>query len=222
MGMKKRHKHEENHEAWLMTYADFITLMASFFVIIISISEPKKERVEAAIQGLAAGFVQNRVELPFKTLFEDFQLIIEDNAVELQVATEYTRDGVRLDLGATAIFNAGSAEIRPDAVQMLKDMAISVQEMSLKDYTIEVEGHTDDTPIPAGGAYATNWELSAARSARLVRFLIEQGIAPEKLKASAFAETRPKVPNLDSLGNPIEDNREQNRRAILNIKRVLD
>ena len=46
MAMKRRHKPEENHEAWLMTYADFITLMASFFVIIISISEPKKEKIE--------------------------------------------------------------------------------------------------------------------------------------------------------------------------------
>lgn len=220
MGMKRRHKHEENHEAWLMTYADFITLMASFFVIIISISEPKKEKVEGVIQGLSAGFVQNMVELPFKTLFEDMQLIIEDNAVELQVAVEYTSEGVQLDLAASAIFNAGSAEIRPDSVQMLKDMAISIQEMNLKDFTIDVEGHTDDTPI-SGGAFASNWELSAARSARIVRFLIEQGIAPEKLKAVAYAETRPKAPNLDAQGNPIEENREQNRRVILQVKRVL-
>ena len=45
-GFKKKHKAEDNHEAWLMTYADFITLMAAFFVLIISVSEPKSAKVE--------------------------------------------------------------------------------------------------------------------------------------------------------------------------------
>lgn len=217
--MKKRHKPEENHEAWLMTYADFITLMASFFVLIISVSEPKTEKLQDIANGLAAGFVENMIELPFKTLYEDFQLIIEDNAVELQVAAEYTADGVQLDIASSAIFDPGSVEIRPDAAQMLKELAISIQEMDLKEYTLVVEGHTDDTP--PGGAFASNWEISALRAARIVRFLIEQGIEPEKLQASGFAETRPKVPNLDMQNNPIPENREQNRRVMIDIRRVL-
>ncbi len=220
-GFKKHVKHEENHEAWLMTYADFITLMASFFVLIISVSEPKTEKLQDVAQGIASGFVENMIELPFKTLYEDFQLIIEDNAVELQVAAEYTTDGVQLDIASSTIFSPGSAEIRPDSVQMLKELAISIQEMELKDYTIVVEGHTDDTGLPKGSAFASNWELSAARAARIVRFLIEQGIEPTKMQAVAFADTRPKVPNLDTQNNPIFENREQNRRVMINIKRVL-
>lgn len=221
MSFHKVHKPEENHEAWLMTYADFITLMASFFILIISISEPKKEKMEKMVEGISSGFIQNVIEKPFKTLYQDFQIIIEENAVELQVAASYTSDGVQLDIASSNLFAPGSADIRPDSVPMLKAMVQSIEQMKLKDYLVEVEGHTDDTALPKGALFATNWELSAARAARVVRFFIEQGISPNRLKVAAFADTHPKVPNLDAQGNPIAENREQNRRVMINIKRAL-
>lgn len=222
MSFKAVHKPEENHEAWLMTYADFITLMASFFVLIISISEPKTEKMEAVIQGVSSGFTQDMIEMPFKKLYQDFQLIIEDNAVELQVATEYTDDGLQLDIASSSVFAPGSAEIKPEGLQMMKELAISIQELSLEDYRVEVEGHTDDTPLPPNaGIYPSNWELSSARAARIVRFLIEQGMPPHRLVALGYGDTRPKVPNVDNNGKPIPENRELNRRVIVNIKRIL-
>jgi chemotaxis protein MotB len=220
MSFKAFHKPEENHEAWLMTYADFITLMAAFFVLIISVCEPKQEKLDAVVEGLTSGFMQDMIETPFKQLFQDFELIIEDNAVELQVAPTYTKQGVMLDIASSAIFNAGSTEIRADAIPMLKEVATSIQALKLKDYVIEVEGHTDDTPTAKGSHFTSNWELSALRSARIVRFFIEQGVAPEKMAVLGFANTRPKVPNLDNSGNPIPENREQNRRVIIQIKRL--
>ena len=221
MSFKAIHKPEENHEAWLMTYADFITLMAGFFILILSICEPKTEKMEKMVDGITSGFVKNTIEKPFKALYQDFQLIIEDNAVELQVAATYTTDGVTLDMASSSLFSPGSAELQPDSLPMLKDMVLSIQQMKLKEYLVEIEGHTDDSPLPVGAKFASNWELSAARSARVVRYFIEQGIEPTKLKVSAFADTRPKVPNLDAQGQAIFENQEQNRRVMVNIKRVL-
>jgi chemotaxis protein MotB len=220
-GFKRHHKPEENHEAWLMTYADFITLMASFFVLIISISEPKTEKMEAVMEGFSSGFIQDMIELPFKTLYEDFQLIVEENAVELQAAAEYTDMGVRIDISAPTIFESNSADIRKDALPLLEQIAVSILETSLPDYRLDVEGHTDDVPVK-GGPFPTNWELSAARSARIARFLIEKGVEPSHVKASAYADTRPKVPNLDANNNPIPENRELNRRVIIHFMRVLE
>lgn len=221
MSFKAVHKPEENHEAWLMTYADFITLMASFFILLLSVCEPKTEKMEKVLDGITSGFVQNMIEKPFKILYQDFQLIIEDNAVELQVAATYTTDGVSLDIAASNLFTPGSAELHPDSTPLLKDMAMSIQQMKLKDFVVEVEGHSDNSPVPVGSTFASNWELSAARSARIVRFFIEQGIEATRLRVAAFADTRPKVPNLDAQGKPIFENQEQNRRVMVNIKRML-
>ena len=217
--LRRKKKQEDNGDEWLTTYADSITLLLCFFVILLSVSEPKIDRFEALTQGFASGFVQDMIELPFKTVYEDFQMIIEDNAVEIDVAAEFTDQGVMLDMNSAALFEPGSAELKPEALPMLEEMAIAVLEMDLEEFQVEVEGHTDDIPI-SSNRYPSNWELSADRAARITRFLIEQGIDPLKMKAAAFADVKPKVPNLDNQGNPIPENRDLNRRVLIHIKRV--
>lgn len=208
----------ENEDEWLNTYADAITLLLCFFIILISVMEPKVEKFEALTEGFVSGFVTETIELPFKSLFEDFQLIIEEHQVEMLVATEYTDDGVRVDIGASALFNSGSAVIKKEAVSFLQEAAISIQELDLDDYRVEVEGHTDD--VPSKGQYASNWELSAARAAGVVRFLAQEGIEKQRLFLSGYADTQPKVDNLDRQGIPIPENREQNRRIVIHVMRV--
>ncbi|WP_323036137.1 OmpA family protein [Pararhodobacter sp.] len=75
-----------------------------------------------------------------------------------------------------------------------------------------MDGHTDNVPIPAGGAYASNWELSQARALSVVLYMIEDlGFPPERLAAAGFGEFRPVDP-----GNSAEA-RAQNRRIELKL-----
>lgn len=218
---KKKVKQDEGGDEWLTTYADSITLLLCFFVLLLSVSEPNMDKFEAITEGFASGFVEDMIELPFKTVYEDFQLIIEEHAVELDAAAEFTDQGVQLDMNSSALFQSGTAEIKPEAAPMLEEMVIAIQEMGLERYRIDVEGHTDDVPSQSA-MFPSNWELSAARSARIVRFMIEHGIPSTNMKAVGFAETRPKVPNLDAQGKPITENRALNRRVILHVMRVMD
>ena len=80
----------------------------------------------------------------------------------------------------------------------------------------EVEGHTDDDPIHTA-RYPSNWELSAGRATGVVRLFIEQGMDTARLKASGFAETRPKVPNRDASGAPVRENQAINRRVLIRV-----
>src|SRR3546814_3171177 len=78
-------------------------------------------------------------------------------------------------------------------------------------YFIDVEGHTDDVPIKTE-RFPSNWELSTARAAGVVRYFIELGLVPERLKASGYADVKPKLPNRDLYGEGIPENRAATRR----------
>lgn len=214
---KMRHKQEENHEAWLMTYADFITLLASFFVLIISVSEPKKDRMEALREGLS-GFVKNMVETPFADTFNQIQLLIDENMVERDVAVVQTSAGIEIELASSAFFQTGSAELMPEALPVLEEVATTLLGLTDQKIIVEVQGHTDDVPI-ATAQYPSNWELSAGRAATVVRYLITKGMDGSKMKASGFADVSPKVPNLDETGVAIDANREKNRRVLIKIEK---
>ena len=88
-----------------------------------------------------------------------------------------------------------------------------------RDYAITVEGHTDDTPIHTA-QFPSNWELSTARAAAVVHFLLDQGIPARKLRAAGYADTFPKLPNRDADGNPIPENQAQNRRVVIKLEKI--
>ena len=99
----------------------------------------------------------------------------------------------------------------------LEEMSKMIREMKYEDILIEVEGHTDDVPIRTI-KFPSNWELSASRATNVVRFFMRQGIKKSKLKASGFADSRPKVPNIVD-GRPNRKNRSANRRVKVSVRR---
>ena len=127
--------------------------------------------------------------------------------------------GVTLELSSSAFYEPGSATLREVALPVLGRIAQIVRADQYRFFNVDVEGHTDDDPISTA-TFPSNWELSAARAAGVVRFFGEQGIELQRLKASGFAETRPKVPNRDKNGAPIPDNQEVNRRVVIHLSKM--
>lgn len=219
MAKRRPPPEEENGEEWMATYADTITLLLCFFVILLSVSEPKMDKFEAISEAMSSGFVKDMIELPFKNLYDDVRVIIEENAVEVDVAVEFSDKGVKIDVGSGALFAPGSAKLLPKAEPLLKELAIAIREMNLDDYNVQVEGHTDNSPINSP-VFPSNWELSALRAAGVTRFLIDQGIESQRMKMDAFADTQPKVNNMDAQGKPIAENQAQNRRIVIHVMRA--
>lgn len=215
----KKKDDDDDEDAWLNTYADCVTLLLCFFVILLSVSEPKIDKFEAITEAMTSGFVTDMIELPFKSLYDDFQLIIEDHAVELDVAAEYTDQGVRLDIGSSALFKPGSAQLLPKALPMMREMVLAIEEMDMENYRVEIEGHTDNIPIKTR-EFPSNWELSALRAAGVTRVMIDEGIAKERMQMAAFSDIKPKVPNLDAQGYAIKENQALNRRIVIHVMRA--
>jgi chemotaxis protein MotB len=103
--------------------------------------------------------------------------------------------GDRFVFQSEVLFDIGSADLNPGAKQQLTSVAQALKQISTEippdiDWVLRVDGHTDSRPINTP-QYPSNWELSSARAQSVVRFLIEQGIPPNRLAAAGFSEYQP-------------------------------
>jgi chemotaxis protein MotB len=220
MAYKKSSKNSVTvEEDWMVTYADAITLLLCFFVLLLSIMEPKKEKFETMRSAFAEA-VDGKAEQPFTDLTSDIQSMIQEKMMEDSMSVEQTERGMIIELSSGAFYATGSAEFKDDAIPMLMDLVDMIKDFNYDEYRIDVEGHTDDVPMSGKDrAFPTNWELSSGRASRVVRFFIEEGLEEQRMKVLSYADTKPKVPNLDEEGNPIPENRELNRRIAIVIER---
>ncbi len=214
---KRQVKHQENVDAWLMSYADMITLLLCFFIIFVSVSEPKKDKITAIAEGMVGKFGAVNYKSPFTEAVRLMQATIEKNKLYKDVAVEATTTSLSMELATQRFFKDGGAEIDEEMLPMLQELASTLKQASLAQYAISIESHTDDTP-PQSGLYKTNWELSAVRAGKLAGYLISQGLAANRIKAVGYADSRPKVPNADTKGNPIEANRARNQRVTVRLE----
>jgi chemotaxis protein MotB len=99
---------------------------------------------------------------------------------------------------------------------MIDEVTQSLLEITHAQHNVVLEGHTDDVPVGLS-VFPSSWELSSARATSIVRRMLEKGIQTETVSPSAFADTRPLVPNLDENGQPLPTNRARNHRAAIRI-----
>lgn len=204
----------QEEEDWLVTYSDTVTLLMAFFAVLLAVSDfnvPLYEKVKA---GLSEHLGRSDRARPESILFMQASQALLTTRTEGQVGT--SREGLILDFPALEFFDSGSARLRPEADPLLREVAGLVTRIDFADYQIEVQGHTDDTPV-ASDRFGSNWELSALRAANVVQRLIHFGVRPARLSATGMAETVPKLPNRDAAGNPIPGNQAANRRIVIRV-----
>ncbi len=209
---------EEEKEEWLVTYADAITLLMAFFVMLLTFKEYDAGQREEAMAAIKENLGdQQNVERPMMSLMNGLNSILDGGQIQPEDATvTFDSSGVVIEFSSKSFFKSGSATLLPDAQEILAGIAEEMQDPTYQLYFLEVEGHTDDVPIKTR-MFPSNWELSTARAAVVVREFIELDIKPERLKAAGYADTRPKEPNKDMFGEAIPENREINRRVAIRL-----
>jgi chemotaxis protein MotB len=228
MAKHQHHEEHENHERWLVSYADFMTLLFALFVVLYamaSVDQKKVRQVENAVrfalhlQGDGGGG-----EMPLFRSAPDFgalrvrALPPEFSVPEAQKANKVIQRMVRrgtsdrilvqlegrsltVRLAATDLFLPGGAELLPSAIPVIDGI---VTELRTLDKPIRVEGHTDSTRPRTGN----NWSLSGERAAAVVRYIESAGLMPHKqLSFAGYADTRP----LDASNT--DEARDKNRRV---------
>lgn len=252
MSRRKRHEAHANHERWLVSYADFITLLFAFFVVLYSSSQVDQRKVGKLAMAIQVAFQELGVfpaatsKAPLDTTspmpFNSVQLI--ENAertaamgriappmkgalggsvdgdmsglrqeLEKALAPEIKRrevairsepHGLVISLREVGFFDSGSARIKVESEEAFSRIAGVLLE---RPYRVRIEGHTDNVPIHTA-QFASNWELSTARSTELVKILImKYNFAPDRLSAAGYAEFHPIATNQS------EEGRKLNRRV---------
>ncbi len=140
----------------------------------------------------------------FVSVTSELTAFASEAGLESDISVNMNMEGVIISLSNALVFEAGSAELKPEAVETLHKIG---EVLKMTQNPVRIEGHTDNMPTN-DPLYPTNWELSVARAVNIVHYLIEkEGIAPERLLAAGHAEFDPVAPN-DS-----RENRGRNRRA---------
>ncbi|HEX7036009.1 MAG TPA: flagellar motor protein MotD [Pseudomonadales bacterium] len=233
----------DNHERWLVSYADFITLLFAFFVVMYAISTVNESKYRVLSATLMETFAApaaspidpipigepalaaspHVVDVPDTMGFRDEEegdTHIEPSRARVEerlagfltegvAAVEANNDWLEISLDASALFASGSAELSESAIVLLTETAAFLREF---DNPVTVEGYTDNTPI-GSARFPSNWELSAARASRVVRFFEAQGVARERLSAVGYGENHA----LETNATP--EGRARNRRVVVVVAR---
>ncbi|MCX7904181.1 MAG: OmpA family protein [Caloramator sp.] len=240
MSRRRSKKSEINAGEWLTTYADMMTLLLCFFVLLYAFSTMDTIKFKTLAFSLAKAFGGNvntitsggnlgpvpvntnpgietkdkerqtgKVELDVQRgeterIYRKVQEFVKNNKLEAKITVREDIRGVVIELQEKILFDSGKADIKPESLPLLSKIS---QLLRMFENEIVVEGHTDNVPINRG-YYDSNWELSADRAVKVVRFLVEkQGINPEKITAVGAGEYRPIATNATPEG------RQKNRRV---------
>jgi len=218
MGIPRQNKKPDEAEDWLTTYADAITLLMAFFVMMLTFAEfdvPAYEEAAAAIANNIGQGEKDKIA-PIQALKINVEDIVFEMKADQTVDVKLDKKGVVIELSGSAFFLPGTAKLAGDAVPVLEKITQTISAPKFEFYNIEVEGHSDDSPIHTD-QFPSNWELSSARASTVVRYFETKGVERGRMKAVGYADTRPKVPNLDANGKPIPENRATNRRIAIRV-----
>ncbi len=227
MRRKKKHQTHNDSHRWVISYADFITLLFAFFVVMYAMSSVNVSKYKSLSDGMNSAFNKKdgaksvvstdtqkdgRQEIQSRGTFNDgldelSKLLsdLEDSDYHI-----YRQDGlIELQIKAGSMFDSAGSELNADTTIKLMKLAAKLKKSP---YPILIEGYTDNVPITSL-QYPSNWELSAARAATVGRVLNSYGVDPERLSVTGYGELYPIMENVTEIG------RSQNRRvSILIVK----
>jgi len=238
MNRRRNDRGRVNSERWLVSYADLMTLLFSFFVVMYAFANAKKQQqgevaaaIHAALQSMSimpgkqSSVALNLPEsMPAEVKAEvvsaakakdDLEQMRKQLTQSLSkeishntIAVKMTREGLVISLREAGFFGSGSATPKSESIPVLRDIA---QRLTRSPYDMRVEGHTDDVPIHTT-EFDSNWELSSARATRIARIFLDlNAITPDRLSAAGFAEYHPVA------SNDTAEGRALNRRVDLVI-----
>jgi chemotaxis protein MotB len=218
---------------WLLSYADFVTLLFAVFVVLFAFAWKQKQPIQELSTVVRQGFdamgdhhiesppaVPNESASPAtptpsqtlqdvraqqnQQLYDQLHTILGNSIDKREIVMQETPDGLVISLRELGFFASGDAKLLPGAADKI---AAAAELLKSKGFEIRVEGHSDDQPIHSA-LYQSNWELSIARAMSVLRLLVDEAGFPEnRISAAGYGPFRPVASNESPEG------RRQNRRV---------
>jgi len=213
---------EAGAPGWMVTFADLMTLLLTFFIMLVAMSTMQEEKIKVALGSLKGALgvlegggksVKGRKELvalhevhsSIKAVPTDINRAVETLAKyhsDKHIQIGHAKDRVTITLDDELLFAEGSSEIQPGAYQFLTDLATVIAET---EGVVEFRGHTDDQ---GSERPRLNWEIGANRATSVLLYVQEQKeIEPRRLRVVSYGDTHPLEANTTAV------NRAKNRRV---------
>jgi chemotaxis protein MotB len=232
---KKKPPEHVNHERWLVSYADFITLLFAFFVVMFAVSQVDSKRVGRFTEAFSKAVGINLMPMQGESVFSGGQALDENgkgpemnlsgleglkSALESMAVTAKDLVGLQiikkrneliLRLPESVLFDTGDARVKSSSIETIK---LLTPELTKRDLEVRVEGHTDNQPIQSH-RFKSNWELSTARAIAVMLALVGEGMPSERVSVAGYGEFRPIAPNTS------DDGMRQNRRVDLIVTAIV-
>ncbi len=276
MARKQLPEEHVNHERWLVSYADFITLLFAFFVVMYSISSVNEDKYRVLSDSMVTAFsdprsstkpvpVSNLVEVSPPVLGQVLEVAqppsiilatLKENDAPTEKSQEHAEpndeqfsaevldmaeaevdaiasdiehsmsslidDGIidvkrnkfwlEVEIKSSLLFPSGSSALIPESVQLLTRLSDTFVGLPNR---LHIEGFTDNEPINTA-VFPSNWELSAARAAAVVRLFERNGVEPSRLASIGYSEFHP------ISDNDTEEGRAKNRRVVIVMMASLE
>ena len=225
--MDEEEKCEEGAPMWVVTFGDMMSLLLTFFILLLSFAKMEKTRFRVLSSSMKKAFGVQNVSPKYQrqdgrsVVREEFSMPfnasettgrLKNMAIRQQtrspqgtvdITVEENHEGVKLTIGEEGIFKSGSADIRPEFFPFMEDLAKLISENRSQ---IRISAFTDNVPIRST-TFASNDHLSAARAVSVIRYLrMSHSLRAERFEAVPFGPHRPIAPNISRIG------RKQNRR----------
>ncbi|MFZ9595106.1 MAG: OmpA/MotB family protein [Bdellovibrionia bacterium] len=205
---------DSNEEPWLISYADLMTLLFGFFAMLfsyVSLDDDASVKVNKELVKYFGGVYVS----PAQKLTEEVKDQWSKGPYKKEMDVKVQEDGLEISFITSLLFEPGKANLLPESLAPLKVLIQLIKDAE-KGTEVRVEGHTDDNPI-SSSVFPSNWELSSARAAAIVRMFQSEGFPEERLSLAGYGASRPAYPNRDSSGEKIVENQSLNRRVVVKV-----
>ncbi len=207
---------EENNDAWLVSYADMMTLIACFFILMVAFANFDPVGFNKKAKELSKSFNQGKYK-PSKTKLETLtEEIVKHPTLKKKSKITKHDEEVLISFSGSVLFEKGGTIIKEETLVSL-DVLIDIIRTKDPNYRIIIEGHTDPFEHKLNPNIDSPWELGAIRAAKILARFEYLGFAPKKLLATTKGSTIPIEEPMDSQGNPIEENNISNRRVLIKV-----
>lgn len=227
MAKKKAHHEEHVDEAWLLPYADMLTLLLALFIVMFAMSQVDSKKMEALSQQFniifqgGTGIIETggpavvpkpstAIQASATDAIQEAQILselksaidqkIKENGLSGRINADLSKEGLLISMQAAVLFNSGEAVVLPSVQPLLMEISKVLQPL---DNHVRIAGHTDNVPINTR-QFRSNWDLSAMRAINVMNYMVDYGgLQPAKMSIQAYGEYLPKADNATQEGRAL-------------------
>ncbi|EQC48909.1 OmpA family protein [Bacteriovorax sp. BSW11_IV] len=216
LNKQKAPEPEESGDGWLVSYADMMTLIACFFILMMAFANYDPAGFSKKAEELSKSFNKDQYKSSDIKLNELSDEVAKHPDIEKKAKITVKDSELAITFSGSVLFGEKSPDIDSEALPAL-DTLIDIIRSRDPNYKIIIEGHSDPYEFRSMPGIGSAWELGALRSAKVLARFEYLGFNPQKLVAVTKGDTEPVAENVDEKGQPILENLPLNRRVIIKV-----